>query len=73
MPGELLLDAFTLARDIRTVDMAASPYDLTGYGLAPVPVERPEGKADYVRRQRDFATRGAVIRERLIEVIDRTA
>lgn len=73
VPGELLLDAFTLARDIRTVDMAASPYDLTGYGLAPVPVERPEGKADYVRRQRGFATRGAVIRERLIEVIDRTA
>ena len=73
VPGELLLDAFALARDIRTVDMAASPYDLTGYGLAPVPVERPEGKADYVRRQRGFATRGAVIRERLIEVIDRTA
>ena len=29
VPGELMLDAFELARDIRELDMRASPYDLT--------------------------------------------
>jgi hypothetical protein len=35
--------------------MRASPYDLRELGYEPIPVETPEGRADYVRRQRDFA------------------
>ena len=45
VPGDLLLDCFELARDIRTLDMQASPYDVTTYGLDPVAIETPEGKA----------------------------
>ena len=36
VPGELLLDTFELARDIRELDMQASPYDLAEWGYAPV-------------------------------------
>lgn len=68
VPGELLLDAFELARDIRVLDMRASPYDLADWGYDAVPIETAEGKAAYVREQRGFAERGAIIRARLLEI-----
>lgn len=67
VPGELLLDAFELARDIRLLDMEAAPYDLSPWGVVPVPIETVEGKAEYVRRQRGFADRGADLRAALLE------
>ncbi|MFS0912922.1 3-methyladenine DNA glycosylase [Microbacterium sp. 179-I 3D2 NHS] len=66
VPGDLLLDAFELARDIRLLDMEAAPYDLSPWGVVPVPIETPEGKAEYVRRQRAFAERGAALRFALL-------
>ncbi len=66
IPGELLLDAFELARDIRLLDMQAAPYDLAAWNVVPVPIETPEGKAEYVRRQRAFADRGAELRTSLL-------
>lgn len=69
-PGDLLLDCFELARDVRQVDMQASPYDVSAYGLAAIPVETPAGKSEYAARQREFARRGAPLRERLIAVCD---
>ncbi|MFC8799231.1 3-methyladenine DNA glycosylase [Promicromonospora sp. NPDC057138] len=70
VPGDLLLDAFELARDIRWTDMAASPYDVSEYGVAAVEIETPHGKAEYVRRQREYARRSNDLRLRLIEVCD---
>ncbi|WP_047519902.1 hypothetical protein [Microbacterium sp. ZOR0019] len=66
IPGELLLDSFELARDIRLLDMQAAPYDLSAWDVVPVPIETPEGKAEYVRRQRIFADRGAALRAALL-------
>jgi hypothetical protein len=66
VPGELLLDAFELARDIRLLDMEAAPYDLSDWGVIPVPIETATGKAEYVRRQREFAERGNALRVRLL-------
>ncbi len=66
IPGELLLDSFELARDIRLLDMQAAPYDLSAWDVVPVPIETPEGKAEYVRRQRVFAERGAALRTALL-------
>lgn len=66
-PGEVLLDAFELARDIRYLDMQASPYDMAAWGGEPVRIETPEGKAEYVRRQRGFAQRANALRARLLE------
>jgi hypothetical protein len=70
VPGDLALDCFELARDIRLLDMQASPYDLSRYGQPPVAIETPEGKAAYVARQRGFAHRAAGLRARLIHVCD---
>jgi hypothetical protein len=69
--SELVADCFELARDIRVLDMRASPYDLTGLGYSPVRVETAEGKQEYVRAQRAFAERGAPLRQRLIDECDR--
>lgn len=71
VPGELLLDAFELARDIRSVDMRASPYDVSQYGLAAIPVETPEGKRAYAALQRGFADRGNALRVRVLDAIAR--
>jgi hypothetical protein len=67
VPGELLLDCFELASEIRRTDMQASPYDVSACGLDPVAIETPEGKAEYVRRQRGFAARANTLRERLLD------
>ena len=66
VPGELLLDTFELARDIRYLDMQASPYDMREWAGAPVRIENAEGKAEYVRRQREFADRADALRHRLL-------
>jgi hypothetical protein len=70
VPGALALDCFALAADIRLLDMQASPYDLSSYGHPPVKIETPEGKAEYVARQREFARRAAALRARLIRVCE---
>ena len=71
VPSTLVADCFALARDIRTLDMRASPYDLGALGYSPVRIETPEGKAEYVAAQRDFADRGAPLRARLLEECER--
>jgi hypothetical protein len=69
--SDLVADCFELARDIRVLDMRASPYDLTGLGYQPVRIETPAGKAEYVAAQRAFAERGAPLRARLIDECER--
>ncbi|MGC1213650.1 MAG: 3-methyladenine DNA glycosylase [Micromonospora sp.] len=70
VPSELVADCFALARDIRTLDMRASPYDLADLGYPPVRVETPEGRAEYAAAQRGFAERAAPLRARLLAAID---
>ncbi len=69
--SELVADCFELAREIRTLDMRASPYDLAALGYPPVPVETPEGRAEYATAQRGFAERAAGLRARLLAALDR--
>jgi hypothetical protein len=69
-PSELVADAFELARDIREIDMRASPYDLRALGFEPVAIETSEGRAEYERHQRGFAARGEPIRARIIAVCE---
>lgn len=70
MPGELLLDAFELAARIRELDMRASPYDLSAWGYEPIAIETAEGKAEYARRQREFAAEGNALRARIAAALD---
>ena len=70
VPSELTMDCFDLAMEIRLLDMQASPYDLSGYDVEPVRIETAAGKAAYMERQRAFAERSNVLRERLLTVVD---
>nr|WP_239075378.1 3-methyladenine DNA glycosylase [Planosporangium flavigriseum] len=67
-PSELVTDCFALARDIRALDMRASPYDLADLGYPPVRIETAEGRAEYAAAQRAFARRAEPLRGRLIEL-----
>jgi hypothetical protein len=69
-PSSLLLDCFELARDIRTLDMRASPYDFVALGYEPIQIETPAGKAQYAAVQRSFATRAQPLRQQLIDLCD---
>lgn len=68
-PTDLLWRCFELAREIRRLDMQASPYDLSRYELPPVAVDTVTGRAEYVRRQREFSERAAPLRQELIDVV----
>ena len=70
IPGDVLLDTFELAREIRELDMRASPYDLSAWGLRPVAIETAEGKATYVAAQRGFTARAQPLRRALLSAID---
>jgi hypothetical protein len=69
VPSDLVMDCFDFARDIRELDMRASPYDLTELGYEPVAIETPPGKAEYAAAQRGFAARGQALRERLLAAV----
>jgi hypothetical protein len=65
--SDLVADCFALAREIRALDMRASPYDLADLGYPPVRVETAEGRAEYAAAQRSFADRAAPLRARLVD------
>lgn len=47
VPSTLVLDAFELALEVRRVDMQASPYDVSSFGLEAIAIETPVGKSEY--------------------------
>jgi hypothetical protein len=69
IPSELVADAFVLAREIRELDMRASPYDLSALGYEPVRIETPDGKREYAAAQRGFANRARGLRARLLAAL----
>lgn len=68
--SNFLMECFELAREIREVDMQASPYDLREWGYAPIAIETQEGKAQYVQLQKDFAQRAQTLRQKLLKKIE---
>jgi hypothetical protein len=71
--SDLIAETFFLALDIRRIDMQASPYDLTKWGIPAIPVETAEGKREYRMRQREIMEKASVLRQRLIGEFDRLA
>ena len=69
--SDLLKDAFFLAMEIRELDMRASPYDLTGFGYEPIPVETTEGRSTYEEEQRLLAREARPLRNNLIQQLDK--
>lgn len=70
IPSELVMDCFELARELRVLDMRASPYDLRELGYEPIAIETADGRAAYVRAQRRYAERGQSLRARLLAPCD---
>jgi hypothetical protein len=70
VPSSLTARCFALAREVRALDMRASPYDLSALGYEPVRIETPVGRAQYVTEQRGFTERGQVLRTELLEVCE---
>jgi hypothetical protein len=69
--SDLLMDCFELAMELRDLDMRASPYELSAYGLEPVRIETAEGRREYEKEQARLAEKARPLRERLIGVLDR--
>ena len=68
--AELLGDTFLLALRIRKVDMRASPYDVSGFGLTAIPVETEAGRREYCRRQAELAKAADPLRWRLLDCVE---
>ncbi|WP_052574049.1 hypothetical protein [Haloferula sp. BvORR071] len=72
-PGsDLLLDCFELAVELRSLDMRASPYELSAFGVVPIPIETTEGRREYEKEQMRLAAKAAPLRERLITALAET-
>ena len=69
--SDLIADCFENALRARELDMRASPYDVSEFGLAPITVETPEGRRHYAHEQRDLMDRTAPLRARLLDVLER--
>ena len=67
--SDLVANCFELARDVRTLDMASAPYDLSGIGVLPVQVETVAGRAAFVQRQREFSDRASILRVELLQAV----
>lgn len=66
--SDLIADAFLLAVEARTIDMRASPYDLSSLGFKAIRIESAAGREEYVQEQRQLAERATPIRTRLLAV-----
>lgn len=64
--SDLILKAFELAVEARTIDMKASPYDLTEHGLHPIKIETESGRKEYLKEQKAIYKKGIPVREQLI-------
>ena len=73
IPSELLADALDVALTARTLDLRASPYDLsslrdsTNFDLDPVPVETSQGRKLYTDLQADILRKATPVRRQLAQ------
>jgi hypothetical protein len=67
----LLLETFRLAVRLRDLDMRASPYDLSAWGVFPVKIETIEGRREYETEQRKLAEKARDLRNKLIGSLGR--
>ena len=65
--SQLLVDVLEVALDSRKLDVAASPYDASSFGLEPIPVETSEGRRMYRDEQLRLMKQSEPIRQRLLD------
>lgn len=64
--SDLLWKCFQLTKDVRELDMRASPYDLAEYHLSPIKIETIQGREEYEQLQRNLSQRAEPLRAELI-------
>lgn len=64
--SDIILEAFEFALEARTIDMQASPYDLSNAGLEPIKIETEAGRILYKQKQEEIFSKGVPLREKLI-------
>ena len=64
--SELMDDCFKLAIEARTLDMRASPYDLSKYGFEPIRIETQSGRNEYSAEQQVIYEKGQPLAKRLL-------
>ena len=67
--SDIILEAFELACEARTIDMQAGPYDLVSHGLEPIKIETEAGRLEYTRAQEAIFEKGKPVREKVIKEI----
>ena len=53
--------------DARSLDVAASPYDVMDYGVDPIPIETPQGRNEYKQNQLELMKKAHPIRRDLLQ------
>ena len=64
--SDVVAECFAVASLARELDVRASPYDVTAFGLEPVRVETVEGRLAYADAQRALMADTAPLRARLV-------
>jgi hypothetical protein len=65
--ASLLQRVLEIALEARKLDVAASPYDASEYGVGVVPIETPEGRTEYKRQQTDLMKKAEPVRRDLLK------
>ena len=68
--ADLLMESFLFAAACREIDMRASPYDCSSYGMAAIPIETAAGRMEYEQAQRSLAQQAQPIRSKLINRLE---
>lgn len=63
---QLLQSALEVALEARKLDVAASPYDASAYGVGVVPIDTPEGRSQYREEQLKLMKRVEPVRKSLL-------
>jgi hypothetical protein len=67
----LIVDVLRLALRARTIDIAASPYDVTTtYNIAAIPIETTAGRAAYQQEQLELMKDSCIVRGKLLQAYD---
>lgn len=67
--SELTRECFDLALCAREIDMRASPYDVSLFGLEPIFIETAEGSQEYQKLQFKLSEDGRVLARKLVSEI----
>jgi len=68
--ADLIRDCLEIAIEARRLDVAASPYDASAYGVPVVPVETAAGRAQYRKEQVALMDKAQPIRARLLDTYE---